>query len=113
MQFLALPPRDSSADQSRRQNDIVGPPQNDTETLSLFASGKLAIPDIIEEGLIRWFQVAKKSKSNSPYKRIVVKLGTSLVTGGSDCLNQDILSALVRQTAQLHQKGLELLIVSG
>ncbi len=50
--------------------------------------------------------------SNLPYHRIVAKFGTSLLTGGSDHLNQDIMSSLVAQVAQLHQQGLELLIVS-
>jgi glutamate 5-kinase len=42
----------------------------------------------------------------------VVKLGTSLLTGGSDQLNEGIVSGLVRQVAQLHQQGLELVVVS-
>jgi len=54
----------------------------------------------------------KDRKSNSPYRRIVAKFGTSLLTGGSDCLNQAVMSSLVAQAAQLHQQGLELLIVS-
>ncbi len=52
------------------------------------------------------------TKSNLPYHRIVAKFGTSLLTGGSDHLNQDIMSRLVTQVAQLHKQGLELLIVS-
>ena len=51
-------------------------------------------------------------KSNLPYHRIVVKLGTSLLTGGTDHLDEDIMSHLVAQVAQLHQQGLEILIVS-
>ena len=57
----------------------------------------------------------RDKKSNSPalaYHRIVVKLGTSLVTGGSDHLNENIMSSLVAQVAQLHRQGLELLVVS-
>ena len=46
------------------------------------------------------------------YKRIVVKLGTSLLTGGSDYLNQETVSGLVNQMAQLHKQGRELIIVS-
>ena len=46
------------------------------------------------------------------YKRIVVKLGTSLLTGGSDYLNQETVSGLVDQMAQLHKQGRELIIVS-
>ncbi len=45
-------------------------------------------------------------------KRIVVKFGTNLLTGGSDCLNTDIMSSLVSQVARLHRKGIELIVVS-
>ena len=54
----------------------------------------------------------KHAKSSLPYRRIVAKFGTSLLTGGSDHLNQDIMSSLVTQVAQLHEQGLELLVVS-
>ncbi len=57
----------------------------------------------------------RDKKSNSPapvYHRIVVKLGTSLLTGGSDHLNENVMSDLVTQVAQLHRQGLELLVVS-
>ena len=61
--------------------------------------------------------MAKIRKSNLnpstvPYHRIVAKFGTSLLTGGSDHLNQDIMSNLAAQVAQLHKQGLELLVVS-
>ena len=52
------------------------------------------------------------SSANIPYHRIVVKLGTSLVAGGSDQLNQEMMSNLVNQIARLHQQGVEPLIVS-
>jgi len=42
----------------------------------------------------------------------VAKFGTSLLTGGSDHLNQGIMSNLVAQVAQLHKQGWELLVVS-
>lgn len=45
-------------------------------------------------------------------RRVVIKFGTSLLTGGGDCLNQEIMSHLVAQVAQLHAQGLEALIVS-
>jgi len=51
-------------------------------------------------------------KAVSSYHRVVVKLGTSLLTGGSEYLDQSILSNLITQIAQLHKQGLELLIVS-
>ncbi len=50
--------------------------------------------------------------SNSSYQRIVAKFGTSLLTGGSDHLNQDIMSGLVAQVAKLQQQGREVVIVS-
>ncbi|TRZ50614.1 MAG: glutamate 5-kinase [Dehalococcoidia bacterium] len=61
--------------------------------------------------------MAKIRKSNlNPstvsYHRIVAKFGTSLLTGGSDHLNQGIMSNLVAQVAQLHKQGWELLVVS-
>ncbi len=54
----------------------------------------------------------RNEKSGFPYHRIVAKFGTSLLTGGSDHLNQDTMSSLVAQVARLHKQGLELLIVS-
>ncbi len=42
----------------------------------------------------------------------MTKFGTSLLTGGSDHLNQEVMSTLVTQVAQLQKQGLELLIVS-
>ena len=58
--------------------------------------------------------MAKDRKSNTslPYHRIVAKFGTSLLTGGSDRLDEGIMSRLVAQVAQLHQQGLEMLVVS-
>ena len=58
-------------------------------------------------------RTGNKSKSPGlPYHRIVVKFGTSLLTGGSDRLNQEIVSNLVNQVARLHEQGLEPIIVS-
>jgi len=45
-------------------------------------------------------------------QRMVVKLGTSLLTGGSDRLDRAMMSRLVAQVAQLHQQGVEMLVVS-
>jgi glutamate 5-kinase len=55
--------------------------------------------------------VAKKS-SEMPYKRIVLKFGTSLLTGGTSRLKQDRIQDLVRQVAQLHKRGIEPVVVS-
>lgn len=57
-------------------------------------------------------QMVEKKKLNLPYRRIVAKLGTSLLTGGSDHLNEEAISALVAQIAGLQRQGLELVIVS-
>jgi len=54
----------------------------------------------------------KSDLTNVPYHRIVAKFGTSLLTGGSDHLNQDIMSNLVAQVAQLHHRSLGVLVVS-
>jgi len=51
--------------------------------------------------------------SNKPaYQRIVIKLGTNLLTGGTDSLNEEMISRLVDQVAELHLQGLEVLLVS-
>ena len=46
------------------------------------------------------------------YHRVLVKLGTNLLTGGSERLNLEIMSSLVGQMARLHKQGLEVIIVS-
>jgi len=56
--------------------------------------------------------VTKKSKSSLAYRRIVAKFGTSLITGGTNQLDQSAMTGLVDQIARLHQQGSELLIVS-
>jgi len=53
-----------------------------------------------------------KKKSGQLYRRIIVKLGTSLLTGGTDCLDRVIMSGLVRQMTKLHGEGIEILVVS-
>jgi len=46
------------------------------------------------------------------YKRIVLKFGTSLLTGGSDHLDVEIMSKLVAQVADIHEQGAEVVIVT-
>ncbi len=53
-----------------------------------------------------------KKPSKPCYQRIVVKLGTSLLTSGSDHLDRDMMSRLVDQVARLHQQGVEIIVVS-
>jgi len=46
------------------------------------------------------------------YRRIVVKAGTHVVTGGGDGLDLTVMAALVDQIAQLRSQGREVLLVS-
>ena len=46
------------------------------------------------------------------YKRIVIKLGTNLITGGSGRLDLKVMADLAGQVAKLHQGGHEIIIVS-
>jgi len=54
----------------------------------------------------------KTGSKTQPYHRIVAKFGTSLLTGGSDHLDSEIMARLVAQMARLHKEGRELLVVS-
>jgi glutamate 5-kinase len=56
--------------------------------------------------------VAKISECTLPYRRIVAKFGTSLLTAGSNKLNQDKMLDLVNQLAKLHKQGVELVVVT-
>jgi glutamate 5-kinase len=46
------------------------------------------------------------------YKRIVVKLGTNLLTGNTNRLNRRVMSNLAQQIAKLHHENHEIIIVS-
>jgi len=46
------------------------------------------------------------------YTRIVVKLGTNLLTAGSDHLNQEIMASIVGQIARVYKQGTEVIVVS-
>jgi len=46
------------------------------------------------------------------YRRLVIKLGTNLITGGKDSLDHEMMASLVEQVAQLNQRGLQTIIVS-
>jgi glutamate 5-kinase len=54
----------------------------------------------------------KTKASKFPYKRIVAKFGTSLLTGGGDHLDTGMMSNLVNQLARLHNQGRELVVVT-
>ena len=46
------------------------------------------------------------------YRRIVAKFGTSLLTGGSDQLDLQVMSALVGQVARLRRQGVAVIVVT-
>ena len=46
------------------------------------------------------------------YKRLVVKLGTNLLTAGTDRLDLEVMASLVGQIARLHQRKLEVIVVT-
>jgi glutamate 5-kinase len=55
----------------------------------------------------------KKGKSMElSYRRIVVKLGTRLLTGGGNHLDQEVMAGLVAQVARLHEQGAAIILVS-
>jgi glutamate 5-kinase len=54
----------------------------------------------------------KLKSSKFPFKRIVAKFGTSLLTGGSDHLDPVMMSKLADQLSQLHHQGEELVVVT-
>jgi glutamate 5-kinase len=54
----------------------------------------------------------KKNASSQKYGRLVVKFGTTLLTGGSPHLNEERMAGLVRQVAALHEKKVDILMVS-
>ena len=55
---------------------------------------------------------SKDKNLSLPYHRIVAKFGTSLLTGGSERLDRDVMSSLVAQVARLHKQGREVVVVS-
>lgn len=50
--------------------------------------------------------------SETDYPRVVIKAGTRLLTGGKNCLDLEVMKALVDQVAWLHRKGHEVLLVT-
>ena len=52
------------------------------------------------------------SGTNTSFKRIVVKLGTSILTGGQKHLSPRRMLEIVQQIAYLHESGYEVVIVS-
>ncbi len=56
--------------------------------------------------------MVKMTEQAPLYRRIVIKFGTSLLTGDSDHLNEEVMANLVSQIVELHKHGLELVVVS-
>jgi len=54
----------------------------------------------------------KPGASGIAYRRIVVKLGTHLLTSGGKHLDHEVMADLARQIAQIHERGAETVIVS-
>ena len=54
----------------------------------------------------------KREEGKNQPQRIVVKFGTSLLTGGKDQLDDQIMSQLVNQLSDLHDQGKEIVVVT-
>jgi glutamate 5-kinase len=55
---------------------------------------------------------SNRPQSSPRYNRIVIKLGTTLLTGGTSTLDEKRMFGIVSQVAGLHTAGTEILIVS-
>lgn len=47
-----------------------------------------------------------------PYRRIVAKFGTNILTAGTDQLDLEMMASLVGQVARLHRSGAEVIVVT-
>src|SRR3972149_7191007 len=54
----------------------------------------------------------KRDITGLRYRRIVIKMGTRLLTGGSRRLDEEAMSGLVSQIARLHERGTQIIVVS-
>ncbi len=55
---------------------------------------------------------SRNRASGLRYQRIVTKFGTNVLTADSDRLDVERMASLVRQVAELHQRGAEVLVVT-
>ena len=53
-----------------------------------------------------------KSQGSYRYRRIVVKAGTNVLTGGGDSLDQEVMASLAAQLASVHDQGVEVALVT-
>ena len=54
----------------------------------------------------------QSSQKGLRYRRIVVKVGTNVLTAGTDRLDLEVMAALVGQVARLHKEGAAVLVVT-
>ncbi|HLB27296.1 MAG TPA: glutamate 5-kinase [Dehalococcoidia bacterium] len=54
----------------------------------------------------------RKASARPRYHRIVAKLGTNVLTAGTDRLDTDVMASLVGQVARLREAGAQLLVVT-
>ena len=52
------------------------------------------------------------SQGLNMYRRIVVKAGTNVLTGGGDSLHHEVIASLVGQLAAVHRQGVEVALVT-
>ena len=55
---------------------------------------------------------SRPQQQHVEYPRIVVKVGTNVLTAGSDELNTEAMAALVKQIVELQRRGIELVVVT-
>ncbi len=58
------------------------------------------------------FRAGRDVEKETSFKRIVLKFGTSLLTGGTPNLSRDVMINLTKQVAGLHDRGYEIVIVT-
>ena len=66
-------------------------------------------------GTIRGETMSTKNEGQPPalkYKRIVAKIGTNVLTAGTDRLDMDLMAGFAAQVAALHKQGAELIVVT-
>ncbi|MCH8050921.1 MAG: glutamate 5-kinase [Chloroflexi bacterium] len=59
--------------------------------------------------------MSNKNEGQTPalkYKRIVAKIGTNVLTAGTDRLNMELMADFAAQVAALHKQGAELIVVT-
>ena len=55
---------------------------------------------------------AATDSASQRYRRIVVKFGSNVLTGGTDRLSNDVMAALTAQVAALHATGAQVIVVT-